>query len=203
VKEERNTEWGEGQEKERLLQQSFFSAIWRAQRKIGDEYGRYSSYSLSLISPECFCLLLHPFIVVSLHCKTNSHCIPFSMLLLYALLCTVFLTNTPFPPSPLWFCYSRFPSLHPSAPLSFVIYHLIKSPLSLPSSHLSPLSLNTHNHPSLWSLLLWDTFSSFFQLTPDSPSPSPFNMSLFLLLCEWSFIDNMCNSFSTADRLLC
>lgn len=167
-KEERNTEWGEGQEKERLRQQSFFSAIWRAQRKMGMNMedipptlshlfllnAFVSSFILSLLSPFLAKLILTAF-------------------LLYALLWTVFLTNTLFSPLP---CDSVIlVSLHPP-----LIRHLSPDQIPSPSSILPPLSLNTHNHPSLRFLLLWDTFSSFFQLPPDSPSPSPhLSLSLF------------------------
>ncbi len=89
-KEERNTEWGEGQEKERdreLLQLSFFPAIWEAQRKIGDEYGRSSSHSfspsLSLFSP--FLFHSFSFIVSPVHSSSPlfGHFIPHFFLISY------------------------------------------------------------------------------------------------------------------------
>ena len=149
MEEERNTEWGEGQEKEsdrELLQLSFFSAIWRAQRKIGDEYGRSSSHSQSL---SLSFSLYFSWMLFSLslsfsffHRRLPSEFLWSSFCQIYTSLFSDipilkrFLTLLLAYLSPLFYC------LHSSVPPSLLISHLLTSHLSLfiLARPLSPLS---------------------------------------------------------------
>lgn len=189
MKEKRNTEWGEGQEKwsdRELLQLSFFPSIWRAQRKIGDEYGGSSSHSLltffSWIPSTFFFFFQHFHSSVSIsfiipvfnpslpvrYLYSSFPCDPIIHILFPSFLQIFF-------PSSL-FCQVVD---HPAAPpphLSFFINFLLISFVQSLKPPQPPLSLAL-------SLILWHTFysSSLHPLVH-------ITISFFLLPCVCLFI---------------
>ena len=214
MREKRNGEWGEGQEKERdrdILQLWFFSAIWRAQRKTGDEYGRSSSHSLTYCVFLCFSFILFllsfsPLLELELSAFLWSSFCPFY--LIYTSLFTVSLFHTTFflevvslSGFYLHFCPLVFPPLffarllitiHPTllflCPsliflLSLAHFHPHLTPPSAPYLKPPQPSLTLVSPP-----LQWDTFPlSFLQLTLNPPSPSShhslsFSSALFLVI---------------------
>lgn len=197
MKEKRNTEWGEGQEKwsdRELLQLSFFPSIWRAQRKIGDEYGGSSSHSLLTFFSQISSTFFQHF-----HSSVSiSFIIP------------VF--N---PPPPVRYLYSSFPCdpiihiLFPSflqiffPPLSSVKLLITLQPPH-PTSHFSLISClyllyraqSPHNHPSHW-LCLW-FFDTRFTAVLSIPLYT--SLSFCCPVSAYLFIGRCC--FSPVDMLL-
>lgn len=182
MKEKRNTEWGEGQEKwsdRELLQLSFFPSIWRAQRKIGDEYGGSSSHSLLT-----FFSWIPSTLFFTRPCPFHSLYLFLTLPFLYVTFTLLFLVI----PSLMFyfhhFCRSFFPplssvklliTLQPPH-LSFFINFLLISFIQSLKPPQPPLSLAL-------SLILWHTFysSSLHPLVH-------ITISFFLLPCVCLFI---------------